>query len=383
MLCLYAAHAATMQTQEPLKKADKPKKTALLNIINCWHWLYTTEIAVGNPPKYFKAIIDTASSDVMVPSANCTEPEYRRQHPLYNSSESFTYIPDGTPARVANGLYYSWGNGSIDSYYVGSIEVKHQTFEEAIIVHPSYFFPESWHDIGLALSRKVVYNDKDSNLHVPSPFQNMVKQGVLEEDMFSLKLPRKVHETGFLLLGARGDDYDAQSAIQLPLIERAEGARGDDEELYRSGGWEVEPVYLHFGAGEDEIYYDLHGYAAAFTTWPPFLLFPQTFTEWIWDRIAIPGYDTIKCKDVTPALPNITVALRGIGGSIKEFVLDYEDYATDIWRFPGLRDGDCQLPLGGLEENPDGPKYILLGPQFLRRHYTTFDEGRKSIFCRC
>ena len=375
-------HAWAFQQQASLTSVDK--KVALLEITNCWHWMYTTEIAVGNPPIKFRAIVETAASDIMLPSANCSEPSYCDTHPLYNSSQSLTYQPDGRSARVGNGLYYSWGYASVDSFHIGDLEVKGQTFEEATRLRPSYFFPQSWHDSALTLAREIVYDEEDTNLSVPSPFQNVVQQGLLVENVFSLKLPRKVHEKGLLIVGSRPDDFDTRSALELPLLDGSVHQDDDEEGRITSGGWEVEPVYLHFGTGKHEIYYDLYGYTALFTTWPPFLGLPNTFAEWVMDHIGADKlFHEIKCDAVTPALPNITIALRGVGGRVEEFTLTYADYATDIFRLPLIGDEYCQLPFRRLQEGDKSQKRIILGPVFLRKYWSIFDEGRKSVFCKC
>lgn len=375
----FTASTLALSPQVPLKDFSNSGKVTALALTNCWHFLYTTEIAVGNPPQYFTAIVDTSNSDAMVPSANCSEPWYCDSHPLYNSSKSSTYEPDGTPTHVVGGLFTTWGNASIDSFHIGQLEVKHQMFAEATVYRPPYFLPSSWHDAALTLSRKVVYNEIDADLDAPSPFQNMVEQGLLERNVFSLKLPRKVEETGLLLLGARGNDYNAETAVGLPL--HSDRTRHEEEGYYfLSGGWEVEPLYLSFGHGQGQILYDLSGHTAALTSWGPFLDLPKSFGNSIMEQIgANMAFGTIKCDQVTPALPNLTIALRGIGDRVEEFVMTYEDYAMDIVRPPGIEDDECQLPFFQHEETEDVPKYIVLGTPFLRKYYSTFDEDSKSV----
>ena len=92
---------------------------AWLEIVNCWNWMYTTRIAVGNPPtSLFMAVIETAPSDLLFATFKC-KPLYCGQHPFYSSSVSSTYVPDDRPSSLSNGLYYSDDNASINSYHVG------------------------------------------------------------------------------------------------------------------------------------------------------------------------------------------------------------------------------------------------------------------------
>ena len=143
-------------------------------------------MAVGNPPQYFTDLIDTGFSDSIFPLANCTEPGYCDKHPLYNSPKSSTYMPNGTAVHIFAGLFHTWGNASVDFFHIGGIEIQHQIFEEATLFRPTWIFPDSWHDATLPLSREIVFNPDETDLNVPSPFQNMVKQGLLKVNEFSL-----------------------------------------------------------------------------------------------------------------------------------------------------------------------------------------------------
>ena len=376
-----------------------PKKTATLPITNRGQWLYTTEIGIGSPPQKFQAIIDTSFSDVMVTSVGCNSRDCRR-HPLFNGSKSSTYLSDGHPVHVHPGLAESWGNVSLDSYWVGDIQVEYEFFEEATKFDISAldFFAEDggwWYDASLPLSRKTVHDDKVSSIQRSSPFMNMVSEDLLVRNEFTLKLPRKTHETGSLMLGHRGDGHDVRTATALPLTPEDR-----TQWLSRSGGWQVEPVFLGFSSGPDVIYYDLEGYTAIISSFGPWLEFPKAFKDGMFERLkgfGLKDEASVKCDRVTSAMPNLTIALRVAGGSVQEFTLTPRDYALDtirLLRWEWDQDSDecdddyfdcaeCTVAVESLnEDEADRKKYISLGSLFLRKFLATFSEEERAVICK-
>ena len=81
----------------------------------------------------------------------------------------------------------------------------------------------------------------------------------------------------------------------------------------------------------------------------------------------------------TSRLPNLMIALRGIGATVGGFIMTPEDYALNTPRNLTLKPEYCQLPFKIHNETEDVPNYITLGSIFLRNYYSTFSEDNKSI----
>lgn len=92
---------------------------------------------------------------------------------------------------------------SSDSLGISNLEIKHQTFEEATEWNPGMLTSEELFDTVLGLA---LYSTFDiwGNFTAPGPFQNMIQQGLLKENMFSLALPIHENDVGEInLVGYR------------------------------------------------------------------------------------------------------------------------------------------------------------------------------------
>ncbi|KAL2036603.1 hypothetical protein N7G274_010629 [Stereocaulon virgatum] len=101
-----------------------------------YYIMYTTDIQLGNPLQPFRAQLNIGWGDLFVPSWNCTydscEVGYCLPHNMYNSSQSFSYVADLSPARVHYMGIYTWGNVSQDSLYVGGAVIKCHIYESSM-----------------------------------------------------------------------------------------------------------------------------------------------------------------------------------------------------------------------------------------------------------
>jgi len=94
---------------------------------------YFTDIEFGNPPQYFKASIDTGSSDTFVPSVDCTDFDCSH-HNLHDHSQSSSYQKNGTAVRMHYAGFYTSGYASMNTLQVGDLIIENQAFEEATLL---------------------------------------------------------------------------------------------------------------------------------------------------------------------------------------------------------------------------------------------------------
>ena len=79
--------------------ADQPDRLALDNVMNAQ---YFGAVQLGTPPKDFKVIFDTGSSDFWVPSTRCFDPPCLN-HVQYDANASSTYQENGKEFRIQYG----------------------------------------------------------------------------------------------------------------------------------------------------------------------------------------------------------------------------------------------------------------------------------------
>ena len=346
--------------------------------------MYTTKIGVGNPPVHFNAAVDTSWSTLFVPSANCSYNEHKfgycKIHPLYNSSLSSTYQADLTPAilvyKGGAGLR-TWGNVSQDSIHIGSMEVKEQRFEEAKIWHPDYANRDDLFDsaLGLALLPPRQGIDPD-NFFTPSPFHNMVQQGLLDENLFSLKLPRTDYEAGELVLGSLPQNLKRETMIEVPLDD----SKADDPEgfwtYYTMSGWQIPVSNMTMTSNNSETSIAVleSPRVAVISSSFPWIGVPHETAKKIQKAIGISRiFRGTKC-DERSNLPNWTIEFGPDGQTITLTPWDYLLEAFD----PNHGQQRCMSAFFP----PDlfeGEGFIIFGAPFLNGLDSVFDADRKSI----
>lgn len=378
---LSSSRAIDQRAAQQILFSDKPGRVVSLELISHESWYYSTTLSIGNPPVLFKALVDINWSDTWVPSAKCTEPEYCYKHPQYDSAVSSTYVPDGRSIRMVSGGYYTWGYASMDSIWLGDIEVKDQVFEEATILRPNYFFDETAYESTLGLSRVTIQGHEDSNLSVPSAFQNAIRQKALDRNVFGLRFPQSTNETGTLTIGGVEEAFKAPAAESyvLPLSKKPPNSTSPIPD----GGWMVEAVSVTLATKESPLTYDLTNYTTVLSTSHPFFIFPKGFPDEMDRRI---GSDLggIPCADVTDDLPDLIISLKGERGVVHDFVIKPHEYAPEELRLPFSKPEECFLMVGDTDAGDGGfpLEWLNLGTLFLRKFYSVFDDDKRTVTCK-
>lgn len=344
--------------------------------------VYTTDIQVGSPPQPFRAQVDLSWGDFFIASLNCT---YGcTDHNLYDSSQSSTYIPDFTPARVLHSGGNTWGYVSQDSLWVGGLEVRNQRFEE--VTRWNAILYDELLDGALGLARTAI-NYSEANVSAAYPLQNMAAQGLLDRNLFSLILSPSRSETGGeLVFGAI--DHHAYIDELMPIsISHVTG--GDDEifNALSTSGWQL-PV-KHFSIGSKDptlgpFSTPFPNHTAIFSTTFPYIIFPQNIVRVsdITRRLGVPDgaddFGAISC-DERPSLPNLTISL---GDDTREIVLTPWDYLYEVENLDGSGTL-CALPFQeDLVQKEGNPDYVILGTSFLGGLYSVFDADKETISCK-
>merc|ERR1712050_369174 len=189
-------------------------------------------------------------------------------------------------------------------------------------------------------------------------FYNMVKEGLVEEAVFSMLLDRNPKSTigGEIIFG--GSD---------PSLYRGELHYVDiTEEMH----WQVkmEGILLYgYPAG------CFKGWRAVVDSGTSFIMGPSKEVDFIFfilHAVEYKGWKAVKCSQI-PSLPDLSFVIDGRTYRISpdNYVLGWQ-YPTEEW---------CYLLIGGIHAPWLRPPVWILGDVFLGVYYTEFDLGRKRV----
>jgi hypothetical protein len=349
--------------------------------VDAWFFsLYTTDVAVGNPPLMMTACVDTSWSTFFVPSANCSYDPYELEackiHPMYNSSLSSTYQSHLDPASLLYVGLHMEGNVSQDSIHVAGIEIKEQLLEEATLWHPDVGTADHLFDNALGLSLHPSRSSNGANdFMAASPFQSMMQQKLLDRNMFSLKLGRVDQDAGELTFGGLSKELKGLDMIEVPLNHSRKSSKYLWD-YYTMGGWQISVTDMSFSANGSNTAIPVlkKPQIAAISSSFPWIGLPRDVVAMMHVVIGIQyTFHWIEC-DKRKELPNWTIVFGPHGQSI---TLTPWDYLIDVYDWV-FKQRKCVSAFFSLDENGD-EGFIILGQPFLNGLYSVFDADRKSI----
>lgn len=130
-------------------------------------------VEIGTPAQKFRLIFDTTYANVWIPTLECVNCGNKRR---YNSSASSTYIKDGRE------IFLGWGHigfRSIDQIAFGGATIKNLTFAEMLKIDDR--FVSTPYDGLFCLAF-----DWDAQEDVVTPLRQMLDQGLIEHEIFSI-----------------------------------------------------------------------------------------------------------------------------------------------------------------------------------------------------
>ncbi|KAI0719554.1 endopeptidase [Cerioporus squamosus] len=307
---------------------------------------YFAEISLGTPPQIFKVILDTGSSNLWVPSVQCTSIACFL-HTKYDSSASSTYKANGSEFSIQYGSGSMEGFVSQDTLRIGDLTIKGQDFAEAT-KEPGLAFAFGKFDGILGLA----YDTISVNGIVP-PFYQMMKQNLIDSNVFSFRLGSSEEDGGEAIFGG--------------IDESAFKGKIDYVPVRRKAYWEVELESV--GLGEDKM--ELENTGAAIDTGTSLIALPTDMAEMINTQIGAKkswnGQYTVDCAKV-PSLPDLTLTFNG-----KPYVLKGTDYILEV-------QGTCMSSFTGMDINlPGGGSLWIVGDVFLRKYYTVYDHDKDAV----
>ncbi|KAL6941760.1 saccharopepsin [Hanseniaspora osmophila] len=309
---------------------------------------YYTEISLGTPAQNFKVILDTGSSNLWVPSAECSSLSCFL-HAKYSHEDSSSYKKNGTEFAIQYGSGAVEGYISQDTLVLGDLLIPEQDFGE-VTSEPGLTFAFGKFDgiLGLAY-------DSISQGKVVPPIYNAIAQDLLDEPKFA-----------FYLGNADVDPEDGGVAT-FGGIEKSRFT-GDITWLpvRRKAYWEVK--FDGIGLGKE--YAELEKHGAAIDTGTSLITLPSQLAELLNSEIGATkswtGQYTVECE-TRDSLPDLTLTFAG-----KNFTLSPYEYTLEL-------SGQCISVFTPMDfPAPIGPLAIV-GDAFLRKYYSIYDLGNDAV----
>jgi len=211
-------HSQGQQMFQDLQFKDDAKNGGghTVPVDNFMNAQYFSEISVGNPPQDFKVVLDTGSSNLWIPSSDCTSIACYL-HNKYDHSGSSSYKKNGSDFAIRYGSGAVEGYISKDTVQLGDLKIKNQLFGEATS-EPGLAFAFGRFDGILGLGYDTI-----SVNGIPPPFYSAVDQGLLDDPVFAFYLADvndKEAESEAIFGGVNKDHYTGDLTM-IPLRRKA------------------------------------------------------------------------------------------------------------------------------------------------------------------
>uniref|UniRef100_A0A8C3BTX6 pepsin A n=1 Tax=Cairina moschata TaxID=8855 RepID=A0A8C3BTX6_CAIMO len=169
---------------------------------------YIGAISIGTPPQQFLVLFDTGSSDLWVPSVDCSSPACVG-HERFDPRLSATHRATGQPVSIQYGTGSMSGVLAYDTVHVSPAPVNNQAISLSK-KEPGSFLTHHAFDGILGLA----FPSIASSGAVPV-FDNMMSQGLLAEDLFSIYLSSRTGS--FVMLGGMDSSCFSGRLRWIPL----------------------------------------------------------------------------------------------------------------------------------------------------------------------
>ncbi|XP_026563067.1 embryonic pepsinogen-like [Pseudonaja textilis] len=315
----------------PGQLADEP----LLNYLDVQ---YYGKIYIGTPPQEFTVVFDTGSSNLWVPSIFCKSPACKN-HRRFNPNLSSTF----KKTRQSMAIWY--GTGSMkgmlgyDTVQVSSYSDTNQPFGLST-EEPGSIFTYAKFDGILGLAYPTISVDQATPV-----FDNLMKEGLVQQDLFSFYLSRK--ETGSMItFGGIDHSHYTGSINWIPVSQQTYWQISMDSVLVNG-----QKIACNSGC------------QAIVDTGTSLLAGPSSDIISILKAVgAKPGQSVINCSS-SSNLPDVVFVINGI-----HYPLPPAAYTRKF-----------MSDLCSTNFQPSNGDLWILGDVFIREYYSIFDRGNNRV----
>ncbi|KAJ7344234.1 hypothetical protein JRQ81_000184 [Phrynocephalus forsythii] len=307
---------------------------------------YIGNIYIGTPAQEFVVLFDTGSSNLWVPSVYCSSSACSN-HNRFNPQASSTY--QGTDQSVS----ITYGTGSMtgilgyDTVQVGSIVVTNQIFGLSETEPGSFLYYSPFDGIlGLAFP-------SISSSGATPVFDNMMSEGLVSQDLFSVYLSSDDQSGSFVMFGGVDTSYYTGSLNWVPL----------SSESY----WEITLDSITMNGQSVAC---SGGCQAIIDTGTSLLAGPPNgianIQYYIGASQSSNGEYYVSCSEMN-SLPDIVFTMNGI-----EFPVPASAYLLQS-------NGYCESGFESISIPTANGELWILGDVFIRLYYVVFDRANNQV----
>ncbi|KAL4648086.1 pepsin A-like [Arapaima gigas] len=301
---------------------------------------YYGVISIGTPPQSFSVIFDTGSSNLWVPSVYCSS-QACTNHRKYNPGQSSTFKWDGKTLSIQYGTGSMTGYLGYDTVQVGGIVDPNQIFGLSVTEAPFMAHMAADGILGLAFP-------SISSSGATPVFDNMMSQGLVSQDLFSVYLSSNSQSGSMLTLGGIDSSYYTGQIAWIPL----------SSESY----WQItmESVTIN-----GNVVACNGGCQAIVDTGTSLIVGPtadiNNMNQWV-SATQYNGDAMVNCNSIQ-SMPEITFNINGYS-----FTLPASAYVRQSAYY------GCRTGFSGSNSN-----LWILGDVFIREYYSIFDRSNNMV----
>ncbi|XP_063064460.1 pepsin A-like [Engraulis encrasicolus] len=302
---------------------------------------YYGVISLGTPPQSFKVVFDTGSSNLWVPSTYCNSPSCNDHH-KFNPESSSTFQPTVQSFQIPYGTGYLTGILGYDTLQVGGKKVINQIFGLSESEAP--FMEQMAADGILGLAFPSI-----SSAGATPVFDNMMSQGLLSKDLFSVYLSDHGQVGSMVLFGEIEQQYYSGNIHWIPLTSQTywkikmDSVTIDGNIVACAGGCQaIVDTGTSLVVGPTNDIYNMNAWVGASTN--------QN------------GDATVPCSNVQN-MPEVT------------FNIDGQPYTIPASAYVSQTSYGCMSGFG----NGGSQQLWILGDVFIRQFYTVFDRQYNMV----
>ncbi|NXS67564.1 PEPA protein, partial [Pandion haliaetus] len=304
---------------------------------------YFGTISIGTPAQKFTVIFDTGSSNLWVPSVYCSSLACSN-HNRFNPADSSTFVSTNESVSIAYGTGSMTGVLGYDTVTVAAIDIVNQIFGLAE-TEPGDFFYYSPFDGILGLAFPSI-----SSSGATPVFDNMMTEGLVAKDLFSVYLSKDGKSGSFVLFGGIDPSYTTNGISWIPLSAETYWQITMDRYVSISG----ESVACSYSC------------QAIVDTGTSLLAMPNSALHSILETLGASSNGGISCNAVS-TLPDVVFHING-----KAFSLPPSAYVMEI-------DGYCSLGFQGMNMPTESGELWILGDVFIREYYVIFNRANNMV----
>ncbi|KAJ7616065.1 acid protease [Roridomyces roridus] len=309
---------------------------------------YIVPVKIGTPGVTLHLDFDTGSSDLWVWSSELTRVS-TSGHTVYNPSKS------STAAKQSSSTWnISYGDGSsasgnvyLDTVTVGNVSIPKQAVELAEKMSAQFASGEGSDGLlGLAWPSINTVSPKA----VATPVENMIKQKLISQPLFTVKLDRG-DNAGFYSFGSI-DTTVTSNPITYTPVDNSQGF------------WMVPSTSFSLNGKTIE----RSGNTAILDTGTTLALVDDSTVSAIYNSIKGAKFDADQGGYVYPSSATVPTVAFAVGDKL--YTVNAEDFA-----FGPAEDG---FLFGGIQSRGSNP-FDILGDIFLKSVYVVFNQGESTV----